>query len=209
MRDGHARGYCGAHYQRHRTAGDFGNPICSIPDCKRISAARELCVTHYGEFRDSGGTRNSENTCQYIDGCTSIASRRGLCNSHYRKLKRIDGLDGYGYVKRLKPGEWSDPIPKGDGYMVCYRTVNGFQERRGHHRLIMEQHLGRELASHENVHHINGIRDDNRIENLELWNTSQPKGQRIEDKLRYAEEIFKLYAPHRLVASDYATESSD
>ncbi len=65
--------------------------------------------------------------------------------------------------------------------------------RKFAHIWQMEEHLGRELYPDENVHHINGVRHDNRLENLALWSTRQPSGQAVEDKVAWAREILKLY----------------
>lgn len=66
------------------------------------------------------------------------------------------------------------------------------------HVLVMEDKIGRHLIDGENVHHLNGDRTDNRPENLELWSKAQPAGQRVEDKVFFALEILRLYAPHKL-----------
>jgi hypothetical protein len=85
--------------------------------------------------------------------------------------------DNNGYVSLWKPDY---PGSKGGGYIL-------------EHRFVMSEFLGRILKSNEQVHHKNGIRDDNRIENLELWTKSHPTGQRVIDKIKWAKKFLQEY----------------
>jgi hypothetical protein len=61
------------------------------------------------------------------------------------------------------------------------------------HILVMEEVLGRRLLPDETVHHKNGVRDDNRPSNLEIWIRPQPPGIRTEDAIAWAREILDRY----------------
>lgn len=130
-------------------------------------------------------------TCNYSRGlaCSVCAkpvantSRTRMCrpcrSAHLRSIakpRRV--VNAYGYVAFY--GRYDHPNANDRGYLL-------------EHVEVMSQILGRPLLPGENVHHKNGIRDDNRPENLELWVTSQPSGQRAGDLVAWAREILVRY----------------
>lgn len=123
-----------------------------------------------------------------------------------RAVRRAGGsVRSRGYAAGTRQGRHSTNwrggrLVRTSGYVEVYvdpdDTLAAMRDPRGRvleHRLVMARQLGRPLFADENVHHINGVRGDNRPENLELWSTSQPCGQRVEDKIAWAEELLRRY----------------
>lgn len=108
-------------------------------------------------------------------GCLRVELiRNRMTGENHHSWKGTTSIDGKGY-KQFRHGN--------------LRNVK-------EHRHIYEQYYDIKLKPHQNIHHINGDRLDNRIENLELWNTSQPAGQRIEDKILYYHSLIQEYKDH-------------
>ena len=152
-----------------------------IENCDKEVYCRDLCQHHYYRWKQN---KPDSPNCS-VSECDRKAHVRGLCTRHYRFWK--EGRD--------IPVGPSTKRPKGTGTIDRYGYIR-HQIGKKHireHQLVMEKHLGRKLLPGENVHHKNGVKTDNRIENLELWVISQPSGQRPEDLVKWAHEIIRKY----------------
>jgi len=147
--------------------------------------------------------------------CGKIKKHRGrsktLCESCYRRKQwkvnhELNNKKSMDY-KRKKKGISLDVPNMRDGSMGSLCKINGYKSIvcHGHqnamgkkgrileHVMIMSNHLGRPIRKGETVHHLNGIRNDNRIENLELWDSSHPPGQRVSDKIKFYREFLEFH----------------
>lgn len=173
--------------------------ICTGPNCNEPVDARDLCSSHYSRWRKYGDPKfnvplrvNNRKRCAVEECQIRVATDQTWCKKHKRNFaytgdatKTLNDI-----AKRIEKRHTRD------GYVQLYKPDHPNANATGcvyEHRFVMSEFLGRALFPGENVHHKNGNKKDNRIENLELWVTSQPSGQRPEDLVAWAEEILRRY----------------
>lgn len=147
-----------------------------IPDdyrwCKELC---QLCGKREYRKRFPEKYENEKNEC---------LRRQRIKNGIDPNLPRLIAPKGSGYIGK-------------NGYKTIYKpNCENKKNSAGQvleHTWVMSQYLGRPLRKGESVHHKNGIRHDNRIENLELWSSYQPSGQRVDDKIQWCKYFLENY----------------
>lgn len=172
--------------QRRR---DAGPRTCQADGCGQDISGRNLHTQYCSVKCRDRAKRARTPECAWPDCGRSAVGHSGLrvyCQVHHNRARTGGDMNAPIRRSRAAVGERRE---NEDGY-VQIRTATGWQLE---HRLVMEHALGRPLYDHENVHHVNGDRGDNRVGNLELWTRSQPPGKRVTDMLAWMRGFLAQY----------------
>ncbi len=146
------------------------------PEGKKSKSSWWMCLCDCGAQKAICSTTFYKTRAKSC-GCVRLNQLKSETGPKNRGWKGGRTTHSEGYVSLRIPDH---PRAKSNGYVL-------------EHLVVMEQKLGRPVLRSENVHHINGIKSDNRIENLELWVITQPRGQRVSDLVKRAKEILETY----------------
>lgn len=148
--------------------------FCSRPCYESTRRPDKTCLICGGPVRKS-----AMNYCSYpcsVEGKrTSVIRACAGCGKELRiqphalRERSACSTACAGKVKRLTGA--GARFRRSDGYVTVYYPTHPDASAGGwimEHRLVMEQHLGRRLLKTEQVNHINHVRHDNRVENLEI-----------------------------------------
>lgn len=201
-----AKGLCQSH-NKQRKKGQPLRPLrpfygtkgpCRFDGCPKPRVSGGYCAGHAAQYysgRPLTPLFRPKVGCDF-PGCKKRHFALGYCQGHWRQLREKRPLAPL----REKRGWRMDR-----GYIVVFEPMHPNARKDGYvaeHIKVMAAKLGRPLERFEEVHHKNGIRHDNRPENLELWARGmQPPGSRVSDLINAAVRVLELYRPDLLFRS--------
>ena len=155
----------------------YGFPLISKEVSESVEGARKYLTQIREEMKEQ---KRSEQKCIYCENLLGKKGCLGMCNKHYIQYKR-----------------WGDPLHADNKE---HATIDGYyrdgKTGRREHRIIYENYYGIKLTDEEIIHHINFVKTDNRIENLNKYaNASEHikahrEYERLLDNLNANEEIY-------------------
>lgn len=136
---------------------------CKIDDCENVAKTKGWCGKHYQRWLVNGdplyirtqpkGSRKTA-ICS-VDDCSRPVHANCLCGKHQQRLYHHGSTD----ARRNENGA-------GHVHHTGYRYLKINNKAVAEHRLIAERALGKPLPAGAVVHHINGVKSDNRPSNL-------------------------------------------
>lgn len=158
--------------------------ICSVKDCPNSAICRTYCSKHYSRWKLTGnplttptGREHGKRRICIIENCGRLWDTKGYCLMHSKRIKKT------GYVGGAKARRYDLRYINQEKYALIFAPRHPNARADGYileHRFIMSSYLNRPLTDYEIVHHKNGARADNRIENLELLTReTHPTGHSI------------------------------
>lgn len=123
--------------------------------------------------------------------------------SEETKKKISKANKGKWFYRGKKHPNWKGGrIKTPTGYILIYYPTHPYCRKLGkfgyyggyvlEHRLVIEKHLGRYLEKWEIIHHKNGIKDDNRLKNLEITTKATHRNKRLKTKCPYCQKEFLI-----------------
>lgn len=195
--------YCQRRCTKHYHQWNWQNKgACSIYGCESREKASGLCSVHYSRKVRHGDPlykrQRVSDLCCTVDGCNKKQAGKGLCGYHWARNNRNGHPTRETEFEARIAEKREAGFVDSNGYRLVWAPGHNAASRYGgnwapEHRKIMSDVLNRPLTDKENVHHINGVKTDNRLENLELWVSSQPSGQRPHELVAWAKGIIKEY----------------